>query len=373
MTIKIRKRKASKGISKLYLDIYNPKSEKTRTSFSLDLEFYVAPKNKSERNINKESLAAAEKIKAVKLVELAYENNDLGALNINDASAIDFMDYFEQLTNHRINSANNYGNWDSVLKHLRKFRPTGIPITKVSPKFLEEFKSYLKYDAKTKSNTNLSQNTLYSYFNKVKACLKQAFEEDLILKNPASQVKGFKEGESQREFLTLEELQSVAKAECDIPQLKKAFIFSCLTGMRWSDINNLTWRDFQYSENNGYNFVRFTQQKTGNVETLPISEQARELMGEEGEKEDRVFKGLKYSAWHNVKLQQWVMRAGISKTITFHCARHTYATLQLTEGTDIYTVSKMLGHRELKTTQVYAKIIDQKKVEATHAIPKIEF
>ena len=99
--------------------------------------------------------------------------------------------------------------------------------------------------------------------------------------------------------------------------------------------------------------------------------QARELLGEIGLAEERVFKGLKYSAWHNLKLQQWVMRGGISKTITFHCARHTYATLQLTNGTDIYTVSKLLGHRELKTTQVYAQIIDQKKVEAANVIPTL--
>jgi site-specific recombinase XerD len=69
-----------------------------------------------------------------------------------------------------------------------------------------------------------------------------------------------------------------------------------------------------------------------------------------------------------MKLQQWMMKAGISKTITFHCARHTYATLQLTAGTDIYTVSKLLGHKELKTTQVYAKIIDDKKKEAANKI-----
>ena len=95
------------------------------------------------------------------------------------------------------------------------------------------------------------------------------------------------------------------------------------------------------------------------------------MLGEIGEKEDRVFKGLKYSAWHNLKLQQWVMKAGISKTITFHCARHTFATLQLTNGTDIYTISKLLGHRELKTTQLYAKIIDQKKIDASNAIPNL--
>ncbi|NOZ46966.1 MAG: tyrosine-type recombinase/integrase [Chlorobi bacterium] len=100
-------------------------------------------------------------------------------------------------------------------------------------------------------------------------------------------------------------------------------------------------------------------------------ERARNLLGNKDLHEERVFKGLKYSAWHNLKLQLWVMKAGISKTITFHCGRHTYATLQLTFGTDIYTVSKLLGHKELKTTQVYAKIINQKKVDAANAIPDI--
>ena len=104
------------------------------------------------------------------------------------------------------------------------------------------------------------------------------------------------------------------------------------------------------------------------IRDKPISEQAFELLGERTIPDERVFVGLKYSAWHNLKLQQWVMKAGISKTITFHCARHTYATLQLTLGTDIYTVSKLLGHKDLKTTQIYAKIIDERKKEAANKI-----
>ncbi len=91
-------------------------------------------------------------------------------------------------------------------------------------------------------------------------------------------------------------------------------------------------------------------------------------MGEPRDRNEKVFKGLKYSAWHNLKLQPWMTRAGISKKITFHCARHTYATLQLTLGTDIFTVSKMLGHKDLKTTQVYAKVIDDKKRVAANKI-----
>jgi len=108
------------------------------------------------------------------------------------------------------------------------------------------------------------------------------------------------------------------------------------------------------------------------VEYLPIPEQAFGLLGERGKPDANVFEGLNYSAWENVKLKKWLLAAGILKDITFHSFRHTYATLQLTLGTDIYTVSKMLGHRDLKTTQIYAKIVDEKKMEAANKI-KLDF
>lgn len=372
MTIKVRQRKPKDGQIRLFLDIYDPKAKKQRTNKTLDLFLYENP-SPTQRKSNKETLEAAERIRSKMTVERAYDNNDLAGLNIKEKSNIDFIDFFREETEKRYNSLNNYGNWDSVHKYLQKFCPDGIAINQVDAKWLEDFKYFLQYNARTKSNTKLSQNSLYSYFNKVKACLKQAYREELITKNPSDRVRSFKQGEVQREFLSFEELQKIAKVDCEIPQLKTAFLFSCLTGIRWSDINNLSWNDLQYSDSKSHWFVRFRQQKTKGVETLPISNQARELIGEIGDPDERIFKGLKYSAYHNWKLQQWVMKAGINKTITFHCGRHTYATLQLTNGTDIYTVSKLLGHRELKTTQVYAKIIDDKKIEASNVIPNLEF
>ena len=155
------------------------------------------------------------------------------------------------------------------------------------------------------------------------------------------------------------------------PLLKRAALFSALTGLRFSDIKNLVWGEIHHSVENGYS-IQFTQQKTKGVEVLPISEQAYSLMGERKEPSDKVFEGLTYSAYENKHLYQWIGAAGITKDITFHCFRHTFATLQLSHGTDIYTVSKMLGHRELKTTQIYAKIIDQTKREAANKI-KLDF
>jgi site-specific recombinase XerD len=105
---------------------------------------------------------------------------------------------------------------------------------------------------------------------------------------------------------------------------------------------------------------------------MPISEQAYSFLGERKQPNDKVFEGLTYSAYSNKHLATWIGLAGITKDITFHSFRHTYATLQLSQGTSIYTVSKMLGHRELKTTQIYAKVMDKAKREATDKI-KLDF
>ena len=371
MTIKVRQRKPKDGQIRLFLDIYDPDAKKKRTNKAMDLYLYENPATPAQKKTNKENLDAAEKIRAKWTLELAMDKNGLGELTRKDKSSIDFIEYFRELTEARYESTNNYGNWDSAHKYLKKFCPGGIPINKVDSKWLSDFKFYLQNVARKKSNEPLAQNSLHSYFNKVKASLNQAHRDEIILKNPSRNVKGFKEGETQREFLTFEELEKAVAADCEIPRMKTAFVFSCLSGIRWSDILGLTWSDLQYSETQNYWFVRFRQKKTKGVETLPISEQARQLLGDQGNPDDHIFQGLKYSAWHNLKLQQWMMRAGIGKTITFHCARHTYATLQLANGTDIYTLSKLLGHRELRTTQIYAKVIDEKKIEATNAIPKL--
>ena len=223
--------------------------------------------------------------------------------------------------------------------------------------------------AKKKDGKPLSNNSKASYFAKFRACLNEAVKEKIIYGNPAVETGNFKTIESQREYLTLDELRKLAQTECRYDVLKRAFIFSCLTGLRWSDIQNLLWRDVQTTGTNWR--VHFKQQKTKGQQYLGINQQAKELMLEQGKPDERVFIGLQYSDYFNVALQMWVLKAGITKHITFHCARHTFAVLQLTLGTEIYTLSKMLGHSELKTTQIYAKIVDEKIKEAVNKIPDI--
>ncbi len=364
MKVTLRQRDNGKRIS-LYLEYY--KNGKRSYEY-LNLYLHSEPKEgkltKQQKEENKATLELADNIRSKRKLEMQS-----GFYGFTDTQRVkgSFIDYVSYLAEKRKSSKGNYDNWDSALKHLKKFAKTDVTFAQIDRRWLEKFKEYLQKQARTPADKPLSQNSQSSYFNKIRAALKEATREEIIQRNPATEIKGITPSDPERDFLTYDELKAVAKTECEIEILKTAFLFSALTGLRWSDINKLLWSEVQHSKEIGY-YIRFRQKKTQGAETLPISDQAYAFLGERGAPDERVFKSLKYSAWHNLKLQQWIMRAGITKNITFHCARHTYATLQLTLGTDIYTVSKLLGHRHLKTTQVYAKIIDDKKKEAANRI-----
>ncbi len=360
MSIALRKRQ-KKGKISLYLDIYH---NGKRSYEYLRLYLIPKPRTSDDRDLNRKTLQLAESVRAKRQIEI---QNGVYGFNNPDKIKISFVFYFGVLAENRKASEGNYGNWSSTLKHLKKFKKGNVNFADLNSDWLEDFKHYLVHEAKTKSGELLSKNSCVSYFNKVRAALKQAIKDGIINQNPALKVDGIKEAETRREFLTLEELQKVSKEHCDVPVLKSAFLFSALTGLRFSDIQKLTWKEVQQSMENGY-YIRFQQKKTKGQETLPISEDSYKLLGKRCNPEDKVFIDLMYSDYNNQKLTQWMIRSGIEKHITFHCGRHTHAVLQLSLGTDIYTVSKLLGHKSIKTTEIYAQIIDSKKREAAHKI-----
>ena len=360
MKVTLRERHQSGKIS-LYLDYYHKGKRKAEY---LSLYLNPKPKSRTDKELNKKTKQLAESIRAQRLIEI--QNGTYG-FNNTEKQKGSFIDFVELQTNKRYQSQGNYGNWGSMLKHLKNYTKADIPFSKVDKAYVEGFRDYLDKEAKTKQDEPLSQNSKYPYDNKFRAALKQAVKDEYLLRNPSLSVTPFSQTDPEREFLTFEELQSAANTKCEIPILKTAFIFSCLTGLRWSDIHKLIWSEVQYSESMGY-YIRFRQKKTKDAETLPISDQAYSLMGESKEPTEKVFRGLQYSSGNNHKLQLWMRDAGITKHITFHCARHTHATLLLTKGADLYTVSKMLGHKNIKTTQVYAKIVDNQKREAANSI-----
>ena len=372
--VKLRQKAISGNRQSLYLDFYpaipHPETgEPTRREF-LGLYIFDKAKNPIDKQGNKETLQLAEQIRQKRENNLnkpeIYTGYELEQKRIKELGEQNFVAYFRSLADKR--KASNHDNWVSAYNYLETFTKGNLKFADLNEKFCNEFKEYLLTTKSNKSNkVTLAQNSAVSYFNKLKATLKQAYKDGYLPSDLNGKIQPVKQAETQRNFLTIEELNSLVKTECKNPLMKRAALFSALTGLRFSDIKNLVWGELEYIENNGY-FIQFKQQKTKGVEMMPISEQAYSLMGERKEPTDKVFEGLTYSAYENKHLYQWIGAAGITKDITFHCFRHTFATLQLSKGTSLYTVSKMLGHRELKTTQIYAKIIDQTKREAADKI-----
>ena len=362
MKVTLRERLKGNSIS-LYLDYYH--KGKRKNEF-LRLYLNPDPKTKAEKDVNKKTRELAETIRAQRQIEM--QNGTFGFHDIEKLKG-SFTTYLLKLSEDRNTSDGNYGNWDSMIKHFKTFAPYDVSFQDLDRKLVENFRTYLDSKAESKSKKKLSQNSKYSYFNKFKAALRNAFDNGYLTVNYASKVKSFEQAESQREYLIFDELQRLAKAECKYPVLKKAFLFSCLSGLRWSDINTLIWKEVR--DEGDVSKVNFRQEKTDGVEYLYISKQARELLGERQDPQERVFKGLKYGMTYNTEIVRWCNRAAVPKHITFHSARHTNAVLLLENGADIYTVSKRLGHRELRTTQIYAKIVDSKMKEAAEIIPEL--
>lgn len=373
MKINLKSKKIKNGKLSLFIEFYkghyvdnNGVNKYDRDFEYLKLYPLETPGTSDEKRKNKEIYDLAEKILSIRKAEF-YQGKF--KLRNDKKGQITFMDYYKRLKEERFETKANYGNWDAALKHIEKYCPPHKQLRDIDTDFVKGFKRYLNTKAKTKSGTPLSQNSKYTYFNKFKAALREAYTENYLKENVLKSVKGFEQAESTREYLTYSELQALTQTECKFPVLKNAFLFSCLTGLRWSDIDKLRWSEVR-DEDSGSRII-FRQKKTDGLEYLYVSNQARALLGKRTLKNERVFKGLKYGAVYNTEILRWCMKAGITKHITFHSARHTNAVLLLENGADIYTVSKRLGHREIRTTEIYTKIIDEKMKEAAILIPEL--
>jgi integrase len=280
-----------------------------------------------------------------------------------------FIEYFDKVTakRHANNSKSILINWQRAVEFLKQFTGDTLLFSQINNRVAEEYKRFL-LTAPLGGNKKgtISQNTASTYFSIFKAALKQAFIDGYLTVDLSAKIKGIQDQESRREYLSVDELNTLAATPCERDVLKRAALFSALTGLRHCDIQKLRWKEINIDGNQAR--LHFTQQKTKGVEYTPISEQALQLCGEPEKPEKFVFEDLPDPSWISHPLKKWVVAAGIKKKITFHCFRHTYATLQLSSGTDIYTVSKMLGHTNVKTTQIYAKVVDEKKDKAAQAI-----
>jgi integrase len=358
MKITLRSRTTKAGTTTLFLDFYD--NGKRWLEY---LNLYLVGDAKQD----KETMRLAETILSQRRLDAAATNNALPAPS---RTKVDFIEYCRKLGETKP-AENSRLVWKRMITHLEAYTgPRGITFGRINDAFLEGFRDYLL--------TKVSPNAAGVYLARVKTACRKAVSQQILPRYIGTEIT-IKKQRTHREYLTIEELQQLEKAPIVNQAIKDGFLFSCFSGLRFSDVKALTWDQVRAEGDRTY--LKFSQEKTGDAQDLPLSAQALEIIERQrgAKASPKIRKEIKSNAVFMLPAQQtvdkglkrWARRAGITKRISFHVGRHTFATMALTYGADLYVVSKLLGHRRIETTEIYAKVIDKTKRDAVDMLPKL--
>ena len=250
-------------------------------------------------------------------------------------------------------------------------------VREIDKNFCISFVEYLKTGYKTAKGENLKPKTAFNHQCTLVTALNVAVREGIIPTNPMnllSRHERAKTSRGKREYLTIDEVKRLIATPCSNETVRNAYLFACNCGLRLGDVRKLKWGDI--TQDNGGWMLSVIMNKSEKPIHIPLGVQARRWMPgcKDGGKHDAdslVFEHLPGDTSINDHLKIWAADAGITKSVTYHTSRHTFATMLLTLGADLYTVSKLLGHSQIKNTQIYAEIISKRKDEAVNLIDKV--
>ena len=361
-TVTLRTRPIKNGMLSYYLDFYpgyrDVVTMKTIRHESLGIYIYADPQNKREKDFNERMTEKAEAIRCRRFESVVNERYDFF-----DKSKMqgDFLDYFNRVLK------NKDPKWKFVYEHFKYFVGGKCRCEEVDFDLCNNFRTYLLTAKNLRNGKPMFINSVAGYWSTFRGFINIAYRDKMIRTNPNDFLEKIPTIPVNKESLTLQELRKLYKTPCEIDVLKRASIFACLTGMRRSDIINLKWEDVKTYADGG-RYVEFYAQKTKARNIIPISEEAYKLISKDRKCiNGKVFEGFEIiMAQHPLK--SWLRKAGIKKRITFHSFRHTFASLQVELGTDLYTVMQLLAHKSVTTTQIYACHADPKRRETATRI-----
>lgn len=378
--IRLRERKLANGNRGLYLDVY---SKGVRRYESLGL--YLIPEiDANAKAANKATMKVAEKIKADRI--LALQKRGIRQYDKVKRSSMSFLNFLEQYENE------DFGFTESTLKgrremrkkveqYMKKNKLSDIAVSELDADFVKGFIRFLDTSENALCTTEktkgriISKGCAHHHQAVLNGALNKAVREGLLTSNPMKELERhekFHPSPAEREYLTIEELRRVMRTPCPSnEEVKKAFIFACFAGLRLSDIRELSWAKIKTSSDGESQYVSLIMKKTQMPVNVPLSDEALKCLRKTGSLEERIFQLPASDATINYDVKKWMKSAGIEKPISFHCSRHTFATMMLTLGADIYTTSKLLGHTNVNTTQIYGKIVDKKKVDAVNMVSNL--
>lgn len=359
VTLRTRKIKEGRQLS-FYLDYYpgyrDEATMKVIRHESLGIYIYAKPKNQRERDYNERMTERAEALRCRRYEAVVNERYDFFD---KEKTKGDFLAYFKAKAEKKNTK------WEHVYKHFHRFTGGKCTFGEIDVELCNRFKEYLLTAPQfLHTKRKLHVNSVAGYWSTFRAVLHTAYRERKIRENPNGFLERIDTIPTEKEHLSQDELIRLADTPCDAPMLKKAFLFACLTGLRKSDVKALTWENIQpYGDGRMYVTVRM--QKTKDLVNNPISDEALELAGPRGT--GRVFPEFKDSMTQ-APLKKWLKAAGITKRISFHSSRHTFGSLQVEAGTSIYVVQRLLAHKNVSTTQIYAEMADELKRQSVDRI-----
>ncbi|MDV2493894.1 hypothetical protein CMU11_00890 [Elizabethkingia anophelis] len=320
----------------------------------------------SQKQHNKDALQYIEIYRAKRFKEIIkpeiYTEAEIKAEQLAENKRKLFTEYFREKSETATKSK---GAWQACYGYFVRYYGNKL-FSDINSTLIEDFKNKLLNSYRLNSTKyKIKKNTAASYFIRFIQALELAYKENYLSENFKDHIEWIDEEEVIKNFLTLDECKTLFKTEFHDKSLQKYCIFAFLTGLRYSDIKNLKWIDIAVREN--IHYINFQMQKTSAFQYHPISEEAVSLIGDRRHRDDFVFDRIAYHSL-NDNLRKWLTLAEIDKKVTFHNFRTSYAVAQLEAGADIYLISKMLGHKNVTTTEIYAKIVDSRKVSTINNI-----
>ena len=369
--VRIREKVLEDGTISLYLDMYHKGNRKKE-----GLKLYIIPETTPAAKLqNKNTRRLAEQVKAQRILDIQKDGLvDWEKLKKSRITLVSWLEDFvtceAQLSPSGVISKRNAK--VRVEEYLASIGKPDLRLSEVDREFCRGFVAFLRTCKSHRGKETISETTARLLMSRVAAAMNKDVVEGLIPSNPFKALESKEKPKitaSRREFLTVEELKVLINTPCCCDIVKKAFLFSCFTGLRYSDMKSLLWSEVHTAADGKTLYIEHRQVKTKKTVTIPLSEEALRWMPRQKEGVDHVFHELTVST-KTVEdvLKDWMKDCGIDKHITYHCSRHTAATTLLTLGANLYVVSKLMGHSSIQMTEVYAKIVDQKKVETMNLV-----
>ncbi|MCF0201385.1 MAG: site-specific integrase [Bacteroidales bacterium] len=363
--VKIRFKKLANGNQSIYLDIY--KDGVREYEF---LKLYIIPETTPfYKQQNAATMEAANAIKAQRVIELT--NEGAGIKGSSTKGKMLLSDWIEAYKAKRTGSTANAVS--NLSKILISYSGHDTMLKDISKKYCLGLIDFMKNTYKKQDGEHLKSSSMKLYCDIFAGIINAAVRAGLVSTNPFAAIDKEDKIETthaQRVYLTAEELERIKGSECPNQEVKRAFLFSCYCGLRISDIRALKWGDI--INDGGQIRVEIVMQKTNQPLSIPLSAKAIQYLPDRGTATDEqavfVLPTTNAIEYNVAKL---AANAGITKYVTFHTSRHTFATLLLTKDVNLAVIQKLLGHSKINTTQIYAEIIDKKKVEAVNVLNEL--